>query len=207
MTAALYCWCWTANPWSKCAFLAGFTNIRKELSYHTGVSLPSSASRTWVNYITLFASELTILFISWRKTNFTSVLLCAQISCFLDFTPLILPTNKRFLLSFHFQLNLHCSLYYFALLRKTSKFPVSAQLAGLLRLFLKHRKLLCCLFCSAAEFMTTVPSLRCLHNSLEPDLHGNCHKTSETHHLTQITSQKGRSKIAKLSSPRQPEHL
>lgn len=31
VTAALYCWCWTANPWSECAFLAGFTNARKEL--------------------------------------------------------------------------------------------------------------------------------------------------------------------------------
>lgn len=152
VTAALYCWCWTANPWSECAFLAGFTNVRKELSYHIGVSLPSSASGTWVNYITLFASELAILFISLRKTNFTSVLLCAQISSFLDFISLILPTNKRFLLSFYFQLNLYCSFYYFALLRKNSKFPVSAQLAGLLRLFLKHRKLLCCLFCSAAVY-------------------------------------------------------
>lgn len=169
MTATFYCWCCTADPWNSVCILSRIykykeraTCIWRELSYHLGASLPSSASGTWVNYIMLFGSELTILFIPWRQINFTSVPLCAQISCFLDLTPLILPTNKRFLLSFHLQLNLYCSLHYFALLRKTPKFWVSAQLAGLLRLFLKPRKWPSCLFCSAAEFMTTVQSLQCL---------------------------------------------
>lgn len=107
--------------------------------YKLEASLASSASGTGVNYIMLFGSELTILFIPWRQINFASVPLCAQISCFLDFTPLILPTNRRFLLSFLLQLNLYCSLHYFAQLRKPPKFHISdytAQLVGLFRLLL-----------------------------------------------------------------------
>lgn len=88
----------------------------------------------------LFGSELTILFIPWRQIYFTSVALCAQISCFLDFT-LLIP-NKRFLLSFLLQLNLYCSLHYFAQDIPPShpppQFHISehtAQLVGLLIFF------------------------------------------------------------------------
>lgn len=212
VTAAFYCWCWTANPWKwacipsriyKCNERA--TGSCREVSYHLGASLPSSASGTWVNYIMLFGSELTILFIPWRQINFASVPLCAQISCFLDFTPLILSTN-RFLLSFHLQLNLYRSLHDFAQLRKTTKFPVSAQLAGLLRLFLKHRKLPCCLFCLSSRVYDHSPKFAMLAQfpgawspwKLSQDF---WNTSPNSDNLTL------RSWIAKLSSPCQPVHL
>ena len=168
------------------------TAIWRELIYKPEASLASSASGTWVHYTVLFGTELTVLLIPWRQINFASVPLCAQISCFLDFTPLIRPTNRSFLLSFLLQLHLYCSLHYFAQLRKTPKFHTSddtAHLLGLFRRFpnrrTKHKKFTFCLSRLAAKFLTTVPSLQCVHSSLESDLYGNCRKSSEIHHLTQ----------------------
>lgn len=116
VTAALYRWCLPRNHFKflkrVCITSRIFkykeksTSTWRELIYKLEVLLASSVSGTWVNYIMLFRSELTILFIPWRQINFASVPLCAQISCFLDFTPLLLPTNRRFLLSFLLQLNL-----------------------------------------------------------------------------------------------------
>lgn len=113
--------------------------LGRELIHKREASLTSSASGTGVNYITLFGSELTILFIPCRQINFASVPLCAPISCFLDVTPLKLPTNRTFLLAFLLPLNLSCSLHYFAQWTKKPKFHISdyaAQLVELFRLFL-----------------------------------------------------------------------